>query len=105
MPTIRVHGWRHLVGLEEHLPNVFVRSAEDCGHDLVHPASVVSFLYFKVYPLLAYSRKMSKLPYLFFQGWTKRAERIQSPAPLPEDPAIPLLTKMLVPVPYQALKK
>ena len=29
-------------------------------------------------------------------------ERIKCPAPLPENPAIPLLTKMLVPVPYQA---
>ena len=41
---------------------------EDHGHDLAHPTSAVSFPYFKVYPLLAYSRKMSKLPYLFFQG-------------------------------------
>ena len=78
---------------------------EDCGHDLVHPASVVSFLYFKVYPLLAYSRKMSKLPYFFIQGWTKKAERIQCPAPLPEEPAILLLKKMLVPAPYQAPEK
>ena len=32
-------------------------------------------------------------------------ERIQCPAPLPEEPAGPLLTKMLVPVPYKAPKK
>ena len=32
-------------------------------------------------------------------------ERIQCPAPLPENPAIPLLTKMLVPAPYQAPEK
>ena len=41
----------------------------------------------------------------FPQGWTKRAERIRCPAPLPEDPAIPLLTKMLVLAPYQAPEK
>ena len=32
-------------------------------------------------------------------------ERIQCPAPLPEEPAGPLLTKMLVPAPYKAPKK
>ena len=32
-------------------------------------------------------------------------ERIQCPAPLSEEPAGPLLTKMLVPVPYEAPKK
>ena len=32
-------------------------------------------------------------------------ERIQCPAPLPEEPAGPLLTKMLVPMPYKAPKK
>ena len=41
----------------------------------------------------------------FNQGWTKKAERIKCPAPLPEDPAIPLLTRMLVPVSYQAPEK
>ena len=35
----------------------------------------------------------------------KKAERIHCPAPLPEDSAIPLLTRMLVPAPYQALEK
>ena len=39
------------------------------------------------------------------QVWTKKAERIKCPASLPEDPAIPLLTKMLVPTPYQAPEK
>ena len=39
------------------------------------------------------------------QGWTKKAERIHCLAPLPEDPAIPLLTKMLVPAPYKVPKK
>ena len=32
-------------------------------------------------------------------------ERIQCTAPLPEEPAGPLLTKMLVPAPYEAPKK
>ena len=32
-------------------------------------------------------------------------ERIQCPAPLPEEPAGPLLTKMLVPAHYEAPKK
>ena len=32
-------------------------------------------------------------------------ERIQCPAPLPEEPDGPLLTKMLVPAPYKAPKK
>jgi len=41
----------------------------------------------------------------FPQGWTKKAERIHCPAPLPEDPTIPLLTRMLVPAPYQAPEK
>nr|XP_040246122.1 uncharacterized protein LOC120965041 [Aegilops tauschii subsp. strangulata] len=39
------------------------------------------------------------------QGWTAKAERIKCPAPLSEDPADPLLTRMLVPVPYQASEK
>ena len=32
-------------------------------------------------------------------------ERIHCPAPLPEEPVGPLLTKMLVPAPYEAPKK
>ena len=44
---------------------------EDHGHDLAHPASVVTFPYFKVYPLLAYSRKMSKLPLSVFSRLDK----------------------------------
>ena len=35
----------------------------------------------------------------------KKAGRIYYPAPLPEEPADPLLTKMLVLAPYKALKK
>ena len=37
--------------------------------------------------------------------WTERAERIQGSAPLPEEPVIPLLAKMLVPAPYQPPEK
>ena len=96
------HGdiWKMLFEANETWP----ATTEDPGHDLAHPASSLSFSHFKVYPLLAYSRKMPKLSY-FFQGWTKKAERIQCPAPLPEEPAIPLLTKMLVPAPYQVPEK
>ena len=54
--------WKVLFKANETWP----ATTEDRGHDLAHPASVVSFPYFKVYPLLAYSRKVSKLPYLFF---------------------------------------
>ena len=35
----------------------------------------------------------------------KKVERIHCPAPLPEEPAGPLLTRMLVPAPYKAPKK
>ena len=35
----------------------------------------------------------------------KKAGWIYCPAPLPEEPAGPLLKKMLVPVPYEAPKK
>ena len=46
------------------------------------------------------------LSFPFFpQGWTKKAERIHCLALLPEDPAIPLLTRMLVPTPSQAPEK
>ena len=51
-------------------------TTEDRGHDLEHPASLVNLLRIKVYPLLAYSRKVPEHPYLIFQGWTKKTERI-----------------------------
>ena len=35
----------------------------------------------------------------------KKAERIHCPAPLPKEPAVPLLTKMLVLAPYKVPKK
>ena len=42
---------------------------------------------------------------VFFQVWTERAEQIHSLAPLPEEPVIPLLAKMLVPAPYRLPEK
>ena len=88
--------WKVLFKANETWPEM----TEDRGNALAHPGSVVSLSRFKVYPLLAYSGKIPKPHYLFFQGWTKKAEQIQCPAPLPEEPTIPLLTKMLVLVPY-----
>ena len=38
---------------------------------------------------------------VFDQGWIKKAERIRCSAPLPEDSADPVLTRMLAPAPYQ----
>ena len=40
-----------------------------------------------------------------FQAWVMIAEQINCPAPLPEDPESPLLTKMLFPAPYEVLEK
>ena len=37
--------------------------------------------------------------------WTERADRIQCLAPLPEEPVILLVAKMLVPAPYQPPEK
>ena len=48
---------------------------------------------------------MSELLLLLFQDWMERAKRIQCPAPLPEEPVISRLAKMLVPAPYKALEK
>ena len=39
------------------------------------------------------------------QDYVKPSEQIDSPAPLPEDPAIALLTEMLFPVPYEVPEK
>ena len=41
----------------------------------------------------------------FKQVWTKKAERIRCPPPLPEGSADSLLMRMLVPAPYQAPAK
>ena len=48
---------------------------------------------------------ISKLLLLLFQDWMERARRIQCPAPLPEEPVIPRLAEMLVPVLYKAPEK
>ena len=40
-----------------------------------------------------------------FQAWVTIAEKIECPAPLPEDPETPLLMKMLFPVPYEVPEK
>ena len=48
---------------------------------------------------------MCELLLLLFQDWMERAKRIQCPAPLPEEPVIPRLAKMLVPAPYKAPEK
>ena len=51
--------WKVLLKANEARPD----TTEDHGHDLTHPASPVSFFHvFKVYPLLAYSRKASNPP-------------------------------------------
>mgnify|MGYP000857507085 CR=1 FL=1 len=39
------------------------------------------------------------------QDWVAIAEQIDCPAPLPEDPESPLLTKMLFPAPYEVPEK
>ena len=48
---------------------------------------------------------MPELLLLLFQDWMERAKRIQCPAPLPEEPIIQRLAKMLVPTPYKAPEK
>ena len=40
-----------------------------------------------------------------FQAWVTIAEQINYLAPLPEDPEMPLMTKMLFPVPYEVPEK
>ena len=51
--------WKVLFKANETWPKM----TEDRGHNLAHPTSSVSFPCFKVYPLLAYSRRMYELPY------------------------------------------
>ena len=52
------------------------------------------------------SRVMSELLSSFLlQDWMERAKRIQCPTPLPKEPVIPHLAKMLVPAPYKAPEK
>ena len=75
----------------------------DRGHDVNHPASEVSF---QCILYLFVSRRISELLLsLLLQEWTKRAKQIRCPAPLPEEPIIPRLAKMLVSAPYKAPEK
>ena len=48
---------------------------------------------------------MSEILVLLPQDWVERAKQIQCPAPLPEEPVIPRLAKMLVSSPYMAPEK
>ena len=48
---------------------------------------------------------MCELLLLLSQDWMERAKRIQCPAPLPEEPVIPHLAKMLMLAPYKAPEK
>ena len=48
---------------------------------------------------------MSEISVLLPQDWVERAKRIQCLAPLPEEPVIPRLAKMLVSAPYTAPEK
>ena len=82
------------------------KTTEDRGYNLTHPASPVSFFVFSRCILYLYTQgECLSFPILPFQGWTKKVEQIKCPAPLPEDPEIPLLTNMLVPAPNQAPEK
>ena len=40
-----------------------------------------------------------------FQAWVMTAEQIDYPTPLPKDPEMPLLTKMLFSAPYEVPEK
>ena len=42
---------------------------------------------------------------MLFQDWMERARRIQRSSPLPEEPVIPRLAKMLASAPYKAPEK
>ena len=42
---------------------------------------------------------------LLHQDWVEKVHRIQCPAPLPEEPVIPCLARMLVSAPYTAPEK
>ena len=63
------------------------------------------FHVFKAYLSLAYVEVKPKLFRPCFQAWIEVAGGINCPAPLPEDPEFPLLTKMLFPAPYEVPEK
>ena len=92
--------WKHLFKAQKSWP----MKTEDIGLDAENPATPVSISFPKICLIYTFDRYESHQP-ISLQGWTKKVERLKSPAPLPEDPATPQLMKMLVPVPYQAPKK
>lgn len=82
-------------------------SAEDRGYQLSHSASLVSYCYALVHPCFSWHVLRGTLLSCFTitPGTDKKVEWINNPAPLLEEPAGPLLTKMLVPAPYEVPKK
>ena len=80
---------------------MWTKMTNDLGLERTHAASPVSFT---ITLLFVNPRGILSFPF-FPQGWTKKAEQIHCPALLPEHPAIPLLTRMLVSAPYQAPEK
>ena len=78
--------------------------AEDRGYQSTHsPSSVTHSHTLSVRALIGilcgrHPNRISLPP----QGRVKKVERLHCPAPLPEEPAGPLLTKMLVPASYDA---
>ena len=88
--------WKLLFKAQKSWP----KTTEDLGLECTHSATPVSFLI----TLICRSKEYTELSILP-TGLDEEAERIRCPAPLPEDPAIPLLTRMLVPAPYQAPEK
>ena len=81
-------------------------SAEDRGYQLSRPTSSVSHCMLASHTFYLHNpREMLSVFSTSLLGLHKEGGRIHSPAPLPEEPAGPLLTKMLIPAPYKAPKK
>ena len=81
-------------------------SAEDRGYQLSRPASSVSHCMLAIH--MFYSHILRNMLNVFsttLLGLDEEGGQIYCPAPLPEEPASPLLKKMLVPAPYKAPKK
>ena len=67
--------------------------------------SPVRYVFFDAFSTCLFSRMTPELLLFLFQDWMERAKRIQCLAPLPKEPVIPLLAKMLVAAPYKAPEK
>ena len=81
-------------------------TTEDHGLSLKRQANSVSSFMLSRYSLYWHIlRKKPKPSYPCFQAWIEVVGGINCPAPLPEDPEFPLLTKMLFPAPYEVPKK